>query len=59
VIPNEILAIPPTANREVEDGFFFAREGDLSKLSQHIEKTASSVDDRDEQVRRNDWEING
>lgn len=54
MIPNEILAIPPTADREVEDGFFFAREGDLSKLSQYIEKAATSVDDRDEQVRKND-----
>ncbi|KAI9287606.1 ankyrin repeat-containing domain protein [Umbelopsis sp. AD052] len=34
---------------EVEDGFFFAREGDLNKLSEYIERAATSVDDRDAQ----------
>jgi hypothetical protein len=54
VIPKKVLSIPPIADREVEDGFFFAREGDLTKLSEYIEGTTASIDDRNEQVRQSD-----
>lgn len=59
MISKEILAIPSTADREVEDGFFFAREGNMSKLSHYIENATTSIDDRDEQVRRNECGVDG
>ncbi|CAO3675771.1 unnamed protein product [Umbelopsis vinacea] len=34
---------------EREDGYFFAREGDVSKLSAYLQDSETSVNDRDEQ----------
>ncbi|GAB5589492.1 hypothetical protein Unana1_04392 [Umbelopsis nana] len=43
------MAYEDDSEDEVQDGYFFAREGDVSKLSAYLQNSGSSISEHDEQ----------